>query len=499
MRKGKEKFKYLTIFIYSLAFLFFVFKMFFYSEYVGRFPDEMQHVAYIAYLEKTNAIIPNFKDMRIFVNNSTAHINYNTELTKNNNTHEYTFGSNLNYLGHPPLYYQIMRLSRAVRINGNTVTVDLFKLRLFNIVISALAMVLILYIGYTRVGKKLILHCLYATIVISVPMLAFCSAGINNDTLSLLALPIFLLGLLRFSEQKRNFRTFFIISLGVFISFMSKLTLGLIVFISMLLYIILIIIKEKSARFLISKKFFATVPVYFITMAYFLIVYFQTGSIQPSYKSLDLQGFLKSGFYVNVADRTHMNFNQYAVYFTKNFLMTWTSIQSHFSLDKIGGVFSINTIAELLLLVIPVILLFQIKRAKRNASIMLVLISVYFALAISVIIQWLRAYSEYTNSSGYLGGFQSRYYLCGIPAIALAVTFIMKNLFEGSSLSDNGNEKKSNLKYNEITNNLSTLCYKTKKNFNLKKFVGYIICCIFICMLFYEDFIYFVIYFKDYL
>lgn len=501
MRKEKEKYKHLIILIYAFAFRFFVYKMFFYSEYVGRFPDEMQHVAYIAYLEKENVIIPVFKDMKTFVNNSTAHIDYNTELNSKskNNTHEYTFSNNLNYLGHPPLYYQIMRLSRAVQVNGNNVTVDLFKLRLFNIALSALGMLLILYIGYTRIGKNVILHCLYTTIIISVPMLAFCCAGVNNDTLAFIGVPIFILGLLRFSEQKRNFNTFFIISLGVFISFMAKVSAGMIVLISLFIYVILIIVKEKNARFLISKKFLTTLPIYLVTMGYFLVVYHQTGSIQPSFAKLSPQGFYNSGFYVNVADRTHMNFSQYTVYFARNFLTTWTSIQSHFSLEKIGGAISMNTTAESLLLVLPIILIFQIKRDKRNSSIMLVLISLYFGLAITAITQWLRQYSQYTNISGYLGGFQSRYYLCGIPAIALGVTFIMKNLFEKSSKTSNVDERKSNVQYHEITNNLTLQCYETKNSFIFKKLVLCIICLIFICMLFYEDFIYFLIYFKDYL
>lgn len=468
--------------------------MFFYSQYVGRFPDEIEHVSYIAYLEKNNTVIPDFKNMRILQpQNST-----NTEINNKNIAIDYTFSTSLNYLGHPPLYYEIMRLSRAVQVNGNIINVNLFKLRCFNMVLSSLAMLLILYIGYTRVGQKVILHCLYATIVVSVPMLAYCSAGINNDTLSLLGVPIFILGLLRFSNQKRNFNTFFIISLGVFISFMAKLTSGLVVFISLIIYVILITIKEKNARFLISKKFLATLPVYFITMGYFLAVHIQTGSLQPTYKSLDYQGFLKSGFYVNVADRIHMKFISYALYFFQRFLTTWMSIQSHVALQKIGGIFSINTIAELLLLVLPIILLFQIKRTKRDASTMLVLISVYLGLAMAAIIQWLRAYSVYTDS-GYLGNFQSRYYLCGIPAIALAVTFIMKNAFEKLTIDINVNEREKNMQHGKIIDKSILQYHGVKRRFDVKNPVLYLICLIFICMLLYEDFIYFLIYFKDYL
>lgn len=462
--------------------------MFFYAEYVGGFPDEIQHISYIAYLEKEHTIIPNFKDMKILVQKNNGDINLNTELNNKNIAIEYTFSNSINYLGHPPLYYQIMRLSRAVQVKGNIVTVNIFKLRCFNIALSALAMLLILSIGYTRIGENPILHWLYATIVVSVPMLAYGASGINNDTLALIGVSIFILGLLRFSEQKRNFRTYFIISLGIFLAFMAKLTAGLVVFISLFLYLVLVIIKEKNAWFLISKKFFTTMPMYLAMIAYYLVVFFQIGNIQPTFKLLDPQGFYKSAFYVAVANRTHMNFIQYTVHFTRDFLSTWASIASNVSLFKTGGIFSLNTTALLALLFLPSILLFQIKRIMYNSSIMLALISVYLGLVISVIVQCLRGYNEYINVSGYLGGCQSRYYLCGISGIALAVTFIMKNFFDKLTVTNT-----------QIISKLTVEYYQTKNSLNFKKLVLYFICLLFICLLYYEDFIYFLIYFKDYL
>jgi hypothetical protein len=441
--------------------------MLFYAQYVGRFPDEIQHISYIAYLEKTHTIIPDFKDMTTLEQKNSG--NTSTELSNKNIASKYTFSDSLNYLGHPPLYYELMSLSRAVKVKDNNVTVNIFKLRCFTISLSAISMLLVLYIGYSRIGKNPLLHCVYVTIAVSVPMLAYDCAGVNNDTLALLGLSVYILGLLRFSEKKLNFFTYFIISLGVFISFMAKFTAGLVVFISLFLYVVLIIIKEKNAWFLISKKFFATLPMYLATGAYYLVVYLQTGSILPTYELIDPQGFYKSVFYVAIARRTHMNFIQYTVYFAKNFLMTWTGIASQVTLLKT----SLHSIALLALLFLPIILVFQIRRAIRNSSYMLVLISVYLGLAISTIIQWLRAYNEYTDISGYLGGFQSRYYLCGISAIALAITFIIKDFIEKSSV--------------------------TKNCINFKKLEVYFICLLFICLLFYEDFIYFLIHFKDYL
>lgn len=454
--------------------------MYFYQKYVGRFPDENAHISYIAYLEKESSIIPNFKDMKLLAQPSNN--------SNNENITSYTFGDDFNYLGHPPLYYQILRISGAVQIKDNIVTVNINKLRLFSAILSALGILLILYIGYTRIGKNPLLHFLYAAIVVSVPMLAYDCAGINNDTLALIGLSIFIFGLLRFSEQKRNFATYLFISLGVFISFMSKLTTGLVVSIAILIYLILIFIKERNIKFLFSKKFIFTLPIYLVTASYYVLIYFQTGSIQPTYRLLDPEGFYKSVFYVNVVNRTHMNLIQYIFYFIKGFLFTWTCIVSHVALPKNGGLISLNTTALIILLFLPILLVFKIKKRTQDSSIVLALISVYFALVISAIIQFSHAFNEYINVSGYLGGFQSRYYLCGISAIALAVIFVIKDFFDEIPVVKTKYQSKSKLK-----------AYQTKSPFNLKNMFLYCICILFICLLFYEDFIYFLIYFKDYL
>lgn len=481
LKREKCKVKYFIIIIYLVAFLFFGFKMLFYSENVGRFPDEIVHVSYISYLEKYHRIIPDFKNMTILQETKAI----------DSATSEYTFGKALNYLGHPPLYYQIMRLSGAVNIDNNSVIVNIFRLRHFNMLLSSLAIILILYIGYTRIDKKPLLHCLYAVVVISVPMLAYDSAGINNDNLALIGLSVFILGLLRFSEKNRNLLTYFIISLGVFISFMSKLTTGIVVFISLFLYIALLIVKEKNLWFLICKKALATLPVYIFTIMYYIIIYFQTGAIMPTYKILDPAGYYTSGFYVAVENRIHMNFMEYISYFGKNFFRTWTGIASHVSLIKQDSLFSINNIGLLSILIIPVILIFQIKKSVKKSSAVLVLISVYLGIVISMIMQCIRAYNEFTNVSGYLGGYQSRYYLCGISVIALAIVQVIQNCIKNE-------EENSKINLN-FKSDLIIQYYGMKKVSKPRKMIIYSISLFFIFLLLYEDFIYFLINFKDYL
>lgn len=488
LKKNKNKNKHLIILIYCVLFLFFGFKMVFYTNFVGRFPDEIQHISYIAYLEKNNVVIPKFKEMRSLEKTNAESDDGVIELKKSKNSDEYLFGDNQNYLGHPPLYYHIMRLSGAINVKDNVITFDLLKLRYFNIALSALGIIIVLYIGYSRVGKNPLLHLLYGTIAVSVPMLAYCSAGINNDTLALIGLSTFILGLLRFSENKRNFFTYLILSLGIFLAFFTKLTTGLIVLIAMIIYIILIIKKEKNLWFLTSKQFLATIPIYLTIPIYYMLVYRQTGSIMPTFGLLDPVGYHNSGLYVAVSDRTHMSFIKYTVYFIRRFLQTWTGIASQIYLVKIGNNLSIATIGLVGLLGLPILLLIKMKKYVEKAPIILAIISVYFGLAISAMIQWLRAYNEFAHISGYLGGFQSRYYLCGISILGLAVTFICKNIFE--DLEDN--------KYAELSK-LELKNYPKKFFIINKKTVLQIACFIYIALLIYEDFIYFVLYYKDYL
>ncbi len=470
LKQTKYNFNYLIITIYVIAFLFFVFKMFFYSQFVTGFPDEIQHISYIAYLEKTNAIIPNFKNMTVLqpINDTSFNIGSMTSAAT-----KFTFSSSFNYLCHPPLYYDIMRLSGGVTIANNIVSVNIFRLRLFNIILSSIAMLIVLYIGYTRIRKNPLLHLLYSAIAISVPMLAFDSAGVNNDTLAFIGVSIFILGLLRLAEKNRTLKTFIVISIGVFLAFLAKLTAGLIVLLAMIIFLIITIIKERNLKFLLSKNFLVTTPVYLVIAAYYIIVRLQTGSILPNFRLLSPQQFYKSTFYVPVVARVHMNFMQYSTYYIGSFLRTWTGIASAVSLLKVGSIFSFGNIALFSLLIIPIFLLFSLKRNNKNMPIIYASISVYFALVISSIVQWLKAYDEYVHISGYLGAYQSRYYLCGISALALAITYVVDNLIYG-------NNKKNGL-------------------FKYKKTLLYSICIIFIALLFYEDFIYFLIHFKDYI
>jgi hypothetical protein len=80
-------------------------------------------------------------------------------------------------------------------------------------------------------------------------MLTYNCAGVNNDALSLLAFPILLLGLLRFLEGTRDYKTYFLVATGVFFTFFSKLTVGLVVVVMVGAVLLYTLIKERSCVF----------------------------------------------------------------------------------------------------------------------------------------------------------------------------------------------------------------------------------------------------------
>ena len=171
----KEKYvnkNMIVVSIYLLLSIFFMYKVNYYNDNVGKFPDEGAHISYIAYLEAEDKIIPDFREMELLkINNIDSEKTYGTF---NDDT--------INYLGHPPLYYNILRFTGAITVNDGSVSINMGLLRTVTHIISYLALFLAFYIGYTRI-KRVMTHILYGSIVVSIPMLAYSSAGISNDSL----------------------------------------------------------------------------------------------------------------------------------------------------------------------------------------------------------------------------------------------------------------------------------------------------------------------------
>lgn len=464
--------------------LFFIYKMMYYSSYVGRFPDEPQHIAYVAYLEQTHKIIPDFKDMTQL--EKVGHDkSQNSAITiRNGYGGTYVLGDKFNYLGHPPLYYHLLRLSGGVTVENGQISIHLFRLRLFSMGIACLALLLAFYIGLSRLGNNPFFHLLYATVCVSVPMLSYDCAGINNDTMSFLTVTIFTLGLLRFAERNRNYATYLLIGLGVFGAFMSKLTAGAIVLGTLGFYVIYLIFKEHSIRFIITPQFLSSLPFYLASAAYYLYVKHQTGSFQPDFRKLNPTQYYASGFYIAPENRTVvMDFKLYIQYFFNHFTATWVSIQSHISLNKPVYYYDIASIGLVAILILPVFIYFKRYSRRSENPIEPVVGTMYPAVAVVVFLQLYRAYKTFKYVSGYLGGFQSRYYLCCIVMFALGTVWVFKKLY--------GRDKPRSVYARESTAALTAT--------EVRHIVVNIVCVAYSALLIYEDFIYFVTNFTKYL
>ena len=134
---------------------------------------------------------------------------------------------------------------------------------------------------------------LYGLILISAPNMIYVISGVSNDALTMPAVAIFMLGIIRFYEKKYNILTYFVIAAGINLSLLSKLTTGMIVCIIALGIVLFTFFKEKKIKSIINWRFFITLPLYGVSVIYFWKVYKRFHTIQPNYKALAEQEFVQ--------------------------------------------------------------------------------------------------------------------------------------------------------------------------------------------------------------
>ena len=412
-RKLHIKSETAALFIYLGMFAYSVGQVIFYMMYVGNTPDEAAHVSYIAYLMQTGKIIPDFSQMQM--------------LSISGSTAAFVDGT-VNQLGHPPLYYLVMTLCKPIEIIGeNSFLIHFTRLRLFSAAFGLLALAIAFYIGYTRITKKQpALHLLYSAIITSVPMFLYNLCGVNNDTFALLGCVLFFLGILRVCEEKRNYATYFLIAGGLVIAVLSKVTAGMLIGLTAIIYVIWYCIKHKSIKLICCKQFLISLPVYLVAVGYFVIVYLEFHTLQPDLSSINPEYYQASPFFVNFEDRTVMSMFDYSLLYWKNFFDTWTAVAFHTSLYKLDHWTSYDRILTLLIFFVP-ILLFFVRKSKKYIA---MLIGFYVSLAVVVWMQFQRAFETYFYVAGYTGAYQTRYYLCVLPILAFIAVYLLQMLTE---------------------------------------------------------------------
>lgn len=435
IQTNTEKRKYcIPIVIYAAALLFFACKMGFYTVQVSRTPDEFVHISYIAWLDKTNELVPDLSKMLILadVKGTARPTDFLSAL--NGYSDDQKFSANINYLCHPPLYYQIMRLSFGIRFNADgTFRVLLLRLRLFSMGIALLAMLLIFYIGLTRIGPNPFFHLLYAMTCVSVPGLSYGCSGVNNDTMALLTAAVLLLGLLRFHEKKRDTLTMFLIAIGFTACMLTKATVMVIGAAAIGCYLIYLLVTEHSLRFLIQKPFLLTVPLYLVGIAYYVGNYFRYGTIAPALEKFSFSQFVSMGLYTAPAKRPALTMLDYMGFFMASFFRSWTGIFSYVSAYKTDMLYSPDQIGLFLLWLIPLALFIPSGRrdkTQRTPS-AAVLGCLFLGALVCLAGQWYHSYMQFLRY-GYQSGYQSRYFNCLVCVFSLAIVHLAQRFYSPS-------------------------------------------------------------------
>lgn len=384
----------------------------YFMQQLGGFPDEPAHLSYIAYMKLHGGWLPDFSAMRIYHDTQPGMLS----LAENS-------ANQFNYLGHPPLYYKIMSLVGALRVNGNNVSYDLTRLRIISLGIGVAGLLLLFYIAYTRLQQVPLMQLLFALIVISPANMVFGMSGLSNDTLALLTVSIFTLGIIRFAEARCDWVTYLLIAIGISATVLTKLTAGMIVVTAALLVLFYTVVIKRKPKMVRQTSFYLTLPIYLIPIAYFLTLYSRFHTIQPSYQRLAFSEYVTSGMYAPIADRTPMAPSAYAQYFFTQFLNNWSSIVGHVPVTRPGTTpFTFDAIAVTLIFLAP-LGLFLFRRSRRQRY----FVMGYIAILVVTAYQFKTAATGF-YSHGYLGGTQARYYQCAIGLFALSIIWMLSQL-----------------------------------------------------------------------
>lgn len=395
---------------YASVLVYVVLQFLFYVRYYAHSYDEMAYLSYVAYEKVRNLLLPRFEDMEIYRGavNGTGSLNL-------------ADGVQLNQLGHPPLYYLIMSHLPGMSAKGNEVVYHIDLLRGESFLIGLAGIALVFYIGFTRIRKVPLLHLMFALMIVSPPNLIFVMSGLNNDTLAFLTVAVFVLGCIRFVERRYDLATYALIAVGLSATLLTKLTAGMMVGAIAVLIVAYALCVERNAKAVLRKEFFITVPVYAVPLAYFGGVYARYHTVQPGFATLDRAQYLQSSFYVPLDGRQEWSVVQYLLHFWDDFINYWNLLPYLPDLQRLGmSPVSFESMALTLTLLLPLALLFV--RKDR--------IGMHLALAVAGVwlVIMLQAYSvmKVFYTYGYLGGTQSRYYLCANVIFALSVIWLVE-------------------------------------------------------------------------
>ena len=397
------------IMIYCLSLLFLIFKMIYYGYEIQGFPDENAHIGYVIYLDESKKIIPEYERMH----------QYSMVCEEGSYGYYQEEEGSINYLGHPPFYYHLMRLFANTENVDGYVKVDILAMRIANMLLTAMSFVILYYICFSRFIRRstnILPHLIVTVSSVSVPMTAYIGAGVSNDNLITLGMMLLFWGCLRYYEDKIDFLTYGLVGIGFAISILTKLTAGEMAVVVLLIIVLHDLIRKRGLKIFLNKYFAATVICYILPIVYYLSIYLKYHAFQPSLQVLDYDYYKTTTFYVAQNAREVLSFTEYFKYYWTNFIYTWVTIYGHNGwINKYGA--WLGWLGPLLIVIFPIIQMVRCFISKTSKS------GFYLAflggLLFTAITQFVHAYQTFL-SAGYSGGYQSRYYLCLIPFFAYA-------------------------------------------------------------------------------
>lgn len=394
------------LWIYFAALLYFVLKQCCCFAFLAPFSDEGSHIGYVVHMARFPTLLPDFRTMTL----------YNPAGMQDGLTLYRVYEGTISNMTHPPLYYLLMAFLGGVRpLADGTCLVDVTRLRVMNMVIAAAAVALAFYLGYTRIkSRSPFVHALYAFAVVTIPMIAYISASVNNDNLAFLALVIFFAGLLRYEEDKLDWRTYTLIGAGFLLGGMTKLTTALLCLLMLAAVLVLDLIRTKSLRLILNKFFLIALPCFLLFLAYELWVRRTYGSWQPSMYNINPEYFYGTEFYTPPEKRLPLTFLQYLKRFVEGMGHTWSSLygeKTSLNEQMHNGIFGVVYWIPAALTVFAAIR--DLVKKTKDPLALPVAFSFLGAMAYHL-------YSNWTGYpiSGYLGGCQARYYLGMIVPLA---------------------------------------------------------------------------------
>lgn len=437
-KRGNEDEKRFNIYVIGLylgVLIIFLSKVGYFVDYknLGIY-DEMAHVSFVTYFaENPDIFVPEYENATLLVPEHMKLEDGQSTVVALNQNKGVFYGrksDTINYLFHPSLYYKLMSMTNSVTSDGELVHVNIDRLRIANVAIIVAALLIVFYLGLTRIKKNMYYHLLYASICTGFGGLALMAPMVNNDNLCLLAIAVYMLGLIRVSEDKRNIFSYLCIALGIMMAAFTKLTALLFVAIISVFFVVRVCIKEKSFKVLLNKAFIITIPIYAVVVWYYMETYMMYGTFKVYLSlflkdaALDYPVLIKSA-----ADRVFVDLTRMLELYMTSFTTTWSKKEVSILLsdELYECVRFLRNAIFVLPLAIP---LFNLKGKQReNTSKTFILEGISFAVVFAFFYQIVSGVETFYGSTGRFGS-QSRYYLCMLPLFAYSIICFISSKVE---------------------------------------------------------------------